>query len=84
MKYERRNNIGLLALIGGSAALICGLLFFPLGSLLSFLVIGVGIAACLYGLYLMTRSFSKEDVDHPDYAKWKARQEEIERQRERQ
>lgn len=82
MKYEQKNNRGFLLMVAGSFVLIGGLLIFPLGSLLSIVTIGAALAACGYGGYLMTRGFTKLDVDHPDYEKWKARQEAIEEYKE--
>ena len=65
----------------GSMLAVCGLIFFELGSVVSIVSAVGGIGACMYGGYMMTRGFTKVDVDHPDYAKWKERMDRIEEQR---
>ena len=67
MKYETRNSIGLGLLIVGMIVLIGVVLLSPLTSVLSWLLLLGSIASIGYGFYMMTRGFTKADVDHPDY-----------------
>ncbi len=67
MKYETKNNIGIVLLAIGTTFLIGIMLLSPLESILSWLLLIGSIGAILYGFYLMTRGFTKVDVDHPDY-----------------
>jgi ABC-type lipoprotein release transport system permease subunit len=68
MKYEKKNNIGILLMIGGS--LLAVLALFLLSKLL--LVIGLIGAVAMIGVggYLMTRGFTELDKDHPDYNRY--------------
>ena len=67
MKYETKNNIGLTCLIIGVIVLVGVMLLSPLNTILSWLVLLASIGTIGYGFYLMTRGFTKADVDHPDY-----------------
>lgn len=70
MKYETKNNLGVLLSVLGSIGIICGLIFFQL-SIATLIFVGGGAVAVGYGLYYMTRGFTEVDKDHPDYRRRK-------------
>lgn len=70
MKYETKNNLGVLLSVLGTVAIMCGLIFFHL-SIATLILVGGGVAAVGYGFYYMTRGFTDMDKDHPDYHKRK-------------
>ena len=77
MKYEKRNNLGLIYAVVGSLVALGGLLFFPLGSALSLVSILGGGALAAVGFYYMTRGFTPGvDDDHPDFKRWYGKEEE--------
>ena len=71
MKYETRNNIGIALLVVGGL-LACLSILFAKGILLV-LALVVSIPMVLAGGYMMTRSFTEADVDHPDYEQYQER-----------
>ncbi len=68
MKYEKKNNIGILLMMAGTILLVLSL-FLPSRLLL---IAGGVIAAAMLGagLYMMTRGFTELDKDHPDYNRY--------------
>lgn len=76
MKYEKKNNIGIVLMITGTLVLVGSLFLTPV----LWTIIGCIIAAATLGagLYMMTRGFTELDKDHPDYNRFqKMKDEEI-------
>ncbi len=68
MKYETKNNIGILLMMVGSV-LVIAVLFLLSGFLL---VLGLLTAIAMIGAggYIMTRGFTELDKEHPDYNRY--------------
>ena len=71
MHYETKNNIGFGLLFMGGLTIVGGLMF--LGNVAAIIVALLGVAACGVGGYMMTRSFTEVDKDHPDYQQYQER-----------
>lgn len=65
MKYETKNNIGILLLIFGSVGFFLALMLLQgVWMYLAFVLAGIALAI---GFYLMMLGFTDRDKDHPDY-----------------
>lgn len=71
MRYETKNNIGFLLLLFGGLMIVFSLIF--LGNLAASILAGVGVTLCAVGGYMMTRSFTDVDKEHPDYEQFQER-----------
>lgn len=71
MKYETRNHYGFAGLIIGGI-LACYAILFTNGTTLAILL-GVSVPIIILGGYMMTRAFTDEDKDHPDYDQYQQR-----------
>lgn len=80
MKYEKKNNIGVLLMMGGSVLIVVSL-FVLSDFLLAVGIIG-SVAMVAVGGYMMTRGFTDLDQDHPDYNRYQQLKEESRTERE--
>ena len=71
MRYETKNNIGFSLLFIGGLTIVFSLLF--LGNTSAILGAILGVIICVVGGYMMTRSFTDIDTEHPDYEQYQAR-----------
>ena len=68
MKYEKKNNIGFLLMLGGTALIALSLILFTQTFMIIGLIVAIGMVGS--GLYMMTRGFTDLDKDHPDYNRY--------------
>lgn len=71
MRYETKNNIGFGLLFLGGLTIVFSLLF--LGNTSAIIVSLLGVIVCGIGGYMMTRSFTDIDKEHPDYEQYQTR-----------
>ena len=68
MRYETRNHYGFALLFFGMIVLVASILFF-LGWLL-WLGVSISVVLIGYGFFMMTRAFTDQDTEHPDYNRY--------------
>ncbi|MGB1251338.1 MAG: hypothetical protein ACPG8W_12025 [Candidatus Promineifilaceae bacterium] len=72
MHYETKNNIGFILLVIGGFLLVTSLLLLS-NTTIAIITFLLGMVICGLGGYMMTRSFSDIDQDHPDYQQYQDR-----------